>query len=76
MTAELHILHMNDDDTIVPLGSPDGALFWKPTPRGLLVRRHDNGTRTVFPWVTVKSYTVVINPEGDRPDSGNAAEGS
>lgn len=61
--AYLHVTHMDDSNTEIQLGVP-GAVTWLPTPAGLMVKRDWRGQRTVFPWATVKSYTVLPR---DRP---------
>lgn len=64
-TAELVIKHMDDQWTNVELGVP-GAVTWLPTSTGLMVKRDWTGHRTVYPWATIRSYTVIPR---DKPTS-------
>jgi hypothetical protein len=51
----LVVTHMDDTWTDMRF-SPSDNVTWQPRAQGLIVRRQ--GRRTVFPWATVKSYTV------------------
>jgi hypothetical protein len=53
---QLIITHMDDSETVIHLTDAD-AYTWLPTTGGLMVRRVTG--RTVFPWQTVKCYTIV-----------------
>jgi hypothetical protein len=53
---QLIITHMDDSETVIHLTDED-AYTWQPTTGGLMIRRITG--RTVFPWPTVKCYTIV-----------------
>jgi hypothetical protein len=57
----LYIEHMNNQETEIVLHLDTGPFGWEPTPEGLLVTLDRNGSRTVYPWPTVKSYTIMID---------------
>lgn len=62
---ELHITHMNNDHTVVEFGEDKGPIWWKSTHDGLFIKLSGRGSRRIFPWVTVKSYTVVVSDNGE-----------
>jgi hypothetical protein len=62
MTETLQIVHLDDSLTELELGV-EGALTWQHTPTGLTVTHDDAGTVTRWPWATVKSYTVIPDPD-------------
>lgn len=58
--AQLLITHMDDSTTTIKF--PEATVAWSPEPIGLRVKHEQRGSRTVFPWATVKSCTVIPNP--------------
>jgi hypothetical protein len=65
--AHLQVTHMDDTWTDIEFGSP-GAVTWLPSAQGLVVKLDWQGQRTVFPWATVKSYTVMPRDKPDNPE--------
>lgn len=66
--ADLLITHMDDTWTVITFGDPDGPVSWHPTAAGLLVKLGARrGARDVYPWATIKKWTVLPDQRPPAP---------
>lgn len=70
MSAEIHVVFLDDEERTYKCGPDASYHSWRPTPTGLVIRPNtpEWGDRLVIPWTNVRLYDVVVNVE-KRTDS-------